>query len=250
MASVLTSNLATLNRDCLRMGIKDDLTNRVSQILGDKWDFVDAQVVPETKNIGERNYGKRLTATVLYADIDSSTDLVQSYDDWFAAEVYKCFLYAAARLIRHHGGEIRSFDGDRVMGLFMLENPNTNAVKAALKLKWAISNIVNPKLKDRYPNSGYVLRHTVGIDSSEMLAVRAGIRGSNDLSWIGSSANIAAKLNSLSSEYPTWITHRVYDVMAKEAKFSSKDGRAMWERRRWTAMNDMTIYRSNWGWVI
>ncbi len=136
------------------------------------------------------------------------------------------------------------------MGLFIAETPNTNAVKAAMKLKWAIANIINPKLKERYPETGYMLKHTVGIDCSNMLAVRAGIRGSNDLSWIGTAANVAAKLNSLPSDYPTWITHRVYDVLAKEAKFNFNDGRPMWEKRRWKAMDDMTIYRSNWGWVV
>ncbi|MFQ1702048.1 hypothetical protein ACJ5NV_15770 [Loktanella agnita] len=134
------------------------------------------------------------------------------------------------------------------MGVFRGDRPNTSAVKAALKLKWAVNNIVSPKLTAQYPNSKYKMRYTVGIDCSEVLVVRGGVRDSNDLAWIGNAANIAAKLNTLPSEYPTWITHRVYEKMADEAKFGGNPRRHMWEKRPWTAMGDMTIYRSNWQW--
>ncbi|MBO9479667.1 adenylate/guanylate cyclase domain-containing protein [Shimia sp. R11_0] len=231
------------------MGLRQELENKVDNTFGSQWKFVEARVVPDAKNIGAGNIGKRITATVMYADLDSSTALVAGYKDWFAAEVYKSFLYCASRLIRGEGGEIRSFDGDRVMGVFTGDTPNTDAVKAALKLNWAVKNIVNPKIAARY-STPYVVKHTVGIDTSDLLVVNAGVRGDNDLSWIGNSANLAAKLNSLPSEYPTWITHRVYERLGDTGKVSSKHRTPMWESRRWTSMNNMKIYRSNWSWVI
>ena len=52
------------------------------------------------------------------------------------------------------------------------------------------------------------------------------------------------KLATLPHEYPTWITEEVYNNMHESVKLTN--GRAMWEARSWTAMNDKRIYRSNW----
>jgi class 3 adenylate cyclase len=232
------------------MSLREQLEKKVNDVFGSSWIHADARIVPQTKSIGLGNHGKKLTATVLYADLDESTKLVQNYRNEFAAEIYKTFLYCASRLITNEGGSIRSFDGDRVMGVFQTKSPNTDAVRAALKLKYAVDEIITPRLRSQYPGSNYTLRYTAGIDCSELLVVRGGVRDYNDLAWIGNAANIAAKLNSLSSDYPTWITHRVYNKLADEGKYGGNPRKNMWESRRWTTMNDMTIYRSSWKWVV
>ncbi|UWQ84571.1 adenylate/guanylate cyclase domain-containing protein [Leisingera caerulea] len=232
------------------MSLIDELESRVSSVFSSSWQYVDARVVPETKSIGLGNHGKKLTATVLYADLDSSTQLVQSYTREFAAEIYKVFLYCASRLISSEGGQIRSFDGDRVMGVFNGSTPNTDAVKAALKINYAAKKVIAPRLLGQYPRVSYKLKHTVGIDCSDILVIRGGVRDNNDLAWIGNAANIAAKLNALSSDYPTWITHRVFDKMAGEAKYGGSPRRLMWDERKWSSMDNMRIYRSNWWWAI
>ncbi|MGB6659152.1 MAG: hypothetical protein WBE90_08670, partial [Xanthobacteraceae bacterium] len=43
----------------------------------------------------------------------------------------------------------------------------------------------------------YGLAHCTGIDTSEVLVVRAGIRNNNDLIWVGSAPNVTAKLSAL-----------------------------------------------------
>jgi hypothetical protein len=66
--------------------------------------------------------------------------------------------------------------------------------------------------------------------------------------WVGRAANYAAKLSAINEDgYSSFITGRVYDNMKDEAKYSSSDRRSMWEQRKW---NGITIYRSNWTWVV
>ena len=48
--------------------------------------------------------------------------------------------------------------------------------------------------------------------------------------------------------YYNYITKAVYDAMFQETKISN--GKNMWESRQWKTMNDLSIYRSNWGWVV
>lgn len=134
------------------------------------------------------------------------------------------------------------------MAVYIGDSKNTSAARTALKINYCRVEVINPLLAKRYPATQYQLKHVVGIDRSELHAARTGVRGANDLVWIGRAANYAAKLSDLSSDYPSRITADVYDRLRDELKFSN--GRAMWEAANWTGMNNFRIYRSTWRWRI
>lgn len=229
------------------MSLADDLTAEVVKIFKEEWSTRDGTKVPDTTDLKLANDAVKLTGTVLYADLADSTGLVKSYDAWFAAEIYKTYLISACRIIRANGGEITAFDGDRVMAVFIGNSKNTSAMKTALHINYAVVKIINPKLKERYPKTSFEVRQAVGIDTSPLFLARAGIRGSNDLVWVGNAANIAAKLCSLrEGNYVSWVTAAVYDAALEDAKRS--EGKAMWEKCSWTGQGEATVYRSSWWW--
>ncbi len=229
------------------MSLKDELTSEVKEVFATRWQVRDGTVVPEAENVKLGNDAVKVNATVLYADLADSTDLVQRYSKKYASEIYKSFLICACKIIRAQGGAITAFDGDRVMGVFIGDPKNTPAAKAALKINYAVRNIINPALKAQYPNDNYEVRHAVGIDTSEARIARTGIRGSNDLVWVGRAANYAAKLCALrDGPYSSWITADVYNQLNGNAKYSANK-QPMWEARTWTARN-ITVYRSSWWW--
>jgi len=231
------------------MGLKDDLEADVKRIYSEQWSRRDGRKVPEDVDLRSGNDAVDIDVTILYADLDESTKLVDNYKDWYAAENYKTFLQCATKIIRSEGGHIRSFDGDRVMGVFFGGTKNTDAVRCGLKIHWAVENIIMPKLKAQYQNTKYVMKHVVGIDTSKIMVAKAGIRNSNDIVWIGRAANHAAKLSAFSPDTPTWITDKVYDQMLDSAKYDG-NGKNMWEERKWTPQNNRRIYRSNYWWKI
>lgn len=231
------------------MAIKDEIARAVKSIFADQWKTREGQVVPQPETVGLGNEAVLLEGTVLYADLTGSTDMVDKFKPHFAAEVYKAYLYATAKVIRAEGGEIVAYDGDRVMAVFIGGSKNTSAVRCGLKINWAAKQIVMPALKAQYPSTAFSLRHVVGIDTSKLWIANTGIRGAHDLVWVGPAANYAAKLTELDAAFPTWITHRVYDSMGKDVK-TAKDGRSMWEARVWKTMSDLSIYRSNFHWSI
>lgn len=141
------------------------------------------------------NDGVYLDAAFLYADMADSTALVTNYSATFAAEVIKAFLVSACRLIRAKGGEIVSFDGDRVMAVFIGDAKETRAVRSALAIDHVVSQVIRPTAAKYHAT--YQLRHGVGIDSGRVLVARTGIRNDNDLVWVGRAANIAAKLSAV-----------------------------------------------------
>jgi class 3 adenylate cyclase len=230
------------------MSLEEDLSNEVRATFKAAWNEQLSEVVPDPEDLTlNANHGKKLAAaTVLYADIDESTKLVQTYQWWFAAEIYKAYLRCASSIIKSEGGVITAYDGDRVMAIFLGDAKNTSAVRAALKINRAVSLVIQPLIKQCYPTDTFTLRHVVGIDTSEIRAARIGVRGDNDLVWVGRAANYAAKLCVL-SEAPIWITGDVRNNI-HESVVKSASGIDMWEQRQWTPMNNMTIYRTYHHW--
>lgn len=228
----------------LRVALSEDLQSEVIQILSETWSVTNTANVPDPEQLRLSNHAKDLeTATVLYADLDGSTAMVDSQDWQFAAEIYKVYLRCAARIIAAEGGVVTAYDGDRIMAVFTGNSKNTSAVRAAMKINCAVVEIIRPAIKKQYPNTTFILDHVVGVDTSRLRASRIGVRGYNDLVWIGRAANYAAKLTSLSGK-PLWITKAVYDNSNKNVLLSGDQ--PMWEKRTWTSMNNMEIYCSTW----
>ncbi|MGB6442077.1 MAG: adenylate/guanylate cyclase domain-containing protein [Thermoplasmata archaeon] len=233
------------------MALKSDLEAKIAEIFRSRWSVRPGRVVPSPDGVGLGNDAVSFdSATVLYADLSGSTSMVNSRPREFAAETYKSYLYAAARVINTEGGTITAYDGDRIMAVFIGETKNTSAVRCALKINFAVTHIVNPALQAQYPGEQYRVRQVVGIDTSPLMAARTGVRGDNDLVWVGRAANYAAKLTELPADHPSWITGDVYDAMHADVKLGGDPKRLMWEERSWTAVGGLRIFRSNWWWPI
>jgi class 3 adenylate cyclase len=228
------------------MALKDELADEVKKIFEDKWEERDGQKVPETEDIQLGNHAVKLDGTVLYADLTDSTNLVNSYKPHFAAEVYKSYLFCAAKVIRNQGGVITAYDGDRIMAVFIGDKKNTAAATAGLQICGVVQNLINPAIKKQYPTTTYKLDQSVGIDTSPLYIARTGTRGANDLVWVGRSANYAAKLCSLRiGAYKTWITSDVYLKLNESMKYYTAGGvkTNIWTLHTWKKM-DIKIYAS------
>lgn len=233
------------------MALKDDLDAHVRKTFHDAWTTRAGLKVPEPTDLKLTNDAIEFErATVLYADLSGSTSLVETKKWWFAGEIYKNYLYCAGRIIGSEGGEIVSYDGDRVMAVFIGKRQTTPAARCALKINYAVAKIINPALKSRWPDSNYSMKQVVGIDTSTIRAARTGVRGDNDIVWIGTAANYAAKLTELDMTERAWVTKEAYDRMGDEVKFGGKPSRDMWKKYTWTQQGGRTIYGSNWTWAV
>jgi class 3 adenylate cyclase len=227
------------------VGLASDLSAEIKSTFTSRWEEQTATTVPAADNLRlNANHAKDLeTATVLYADLDGSTNMVDNHEWWFSAEIYKAYLRCAGQIIRSEGGTITAYDGDRIMAVYTGSLKNTSAVRAALKINWAVHNIIRPALKTHYQSKNFTLNHVVGVDTSQLRAARIGVRGDNDLVWVGRAANYAAKLTSLPGK-PIWISKAVFDRINNQVKLAN--GAQMWEKRIWKAMNNMEIYCSTY----
>lgn len=229
------------------MSLADDLESEVKSTFKSSWTEEAVQVVPAPEDLRlNSNHAKHLdAATVLYADLDGSTNMVDTLNWQPAAEIYKAYLRCAALIIKSEGGTITAYDGDRVMAVYTGNLKNTSAVRTAMKINRAVVKIIRPAYSAQYSQSDFEVKHVVGIDTNPLRAARVGVRGDNDIVWVGSAANHAAKLCNL-SKHPIWITAAIHDNMHDSVK--NTDGKSMWNKYVWNTFDNSIVYGSNFWW--
>lgn len=202
----------------------------VAKIFSATLSIEDARVVPKTEDVALSNGAKKVEATYLYADLADSTTLAKVGLPWAVSKIIRSYVNTAASILRNYGGEIRSFDGDRVMAIFIGSDKNDEAVRAALAINWAVVEVLNPALKENISDVAglWTLRHGIGIDTGEGLIVRGGVRGHNDLISIGRAPNIAAKLSEIRGGKSINITNDVYADLHGTSWQSGDGGVDMW----------------------
>lgn len=233
------------------MAIESTIRSQVRTVLRTRWDKRKGQVVPETDDVKLSGGAVELDAVYLYSDLAESTTLAHSWKQEAAGKVIRCFLDAASRVIRAEGGEIRSFDGDRVMAIFIGGSKCTTAARCALKINYAVKEIVHEELQDYYSDypGSFSIAHCTGVAMGTTLLVRGGVRNNNDLVSIGKAPNIAAKLSALRTGHGSYITDDVYSLLNKSVKYGGEDDRPMWSKHTQAiAGRSTTLYRSTWWW--
>lgn len=213
------------------------------------------RTVPTDKTV-TGSQGVELDVVYLYADLADSSGLAQKAEPFDAARVIRMYVNVAAKIIRHHDGHIRSYDGDRVMGIFIGDGKETRAGRAALAISgyvkkmrlWVPSDISSLK------SSEWEVNHGVGIDVGKALIVRAGIREYADIVSIGRAPNVAAKLSAIRDGYAIRATHEAYMPMSWDVSYFESyphdNPTKMWPHREAVTVGGRSIqvWASNWYW--
>jgi adenylate cyclase len=226
----------------------DTLTDEMETILSTKWDERSGNVVPDSESVALKDGAVKIEAAFLYADLAGSSRLAKLCPWETTAKIIRAYLNCCIRSIKVHGGEIRSFDGDRVMGIFKGDTPNTDATRCAREIDWMVEKVLNPKAKEKFrsvKDNNINIRHCIGIDTSTAVAVRAGIRNANDLIWIGRAPSFAAKLSDIRNyPYAVYISKESYDLLGNFAKNNSAGGNIWEESSIEFAGEKKTIYKT------
>ncbi len=233
------------------MSLKEDLSNKISSYFREPYKVEETTIVPDT-DYSKLTFGnKGLTAELafLYVDIRKSSELHTTYGFANAARIYQSFHEICVRVINHFDGNIRSFDGDRVMGIFSGRSKCTNAVKSAMKIRWAVDKLLSPKLEKP-------IKIGCGVDFGKTLIIKVGKgRDDNnkDLVWVGQASNYAAHLSDIGNN-SIIISERTYNRMGASVKWKNSEEKTenMWKYKYFKLNNgkEIKVLESSWSWGI
>ncbi len=236
------------------MSDKAELEKGVDNFFSGSYEVTEGRTIPDVGDIAFGKVGRELDLAMLFIDIRESTKIVDGFRRETAAKMYKSFLWGVSKIARENDGELRSFNGDGVLIVFVGDQKRNNAVKAAMQMSWFCLYVLKPVVESYFRENQQLqdmnFDFGIGVDSGRVLVVRGGIKGenNNDLVWVGNATNYAVKLSGLSKDgYHIYISKDVYSVLDDDHKLGGEPKTNMWESRTW---NDMDIYRTNWHWKI
>ncbi len=128
-----------------------------------------------------------------------------------------------------------------------------------MQARWFVRAILQPKFERYFSGNRTALGQALGfeigcgLDDGEIFAVRVGIKGTNDVAWVGRSTNTSAKLASgVSTPQNIAATREVYSMLAASRKYASLDRRHMWSEERVQTIGsvDRHIKTTTYGWTV
>jgi class 3 adenylate cyclase len=158
--------------------------------------FATSEVAEDLQQSGFALGGRRVRATVMFADIRGFTSLVESQPPEETIELLNTYYTLMFDAISGHGGVVNQMIGDGLMAIFgaplPLAEPPLAAVRAALDMAEMIElfNLERVAL-DKQP-----IRIGIGIASGEVVAGYTGTQQRATYTCIGDTVNLAARLEA------------------------------------------------------
>jgi class 3 adenylate cyclase/tRNA A-37 threonylcarbamoyl transferase component Bud32 len=168
--------------------------------------------------------GRRVVQTVLFTDIRGFTTMSERLPVTDIAELLTRYLHEACKPIQEQRGRIMKIMGDGIMALFGTESPEDVAQHAAAALRAGLHIVQVAQQFRQWVASRFdtaVLPPFdvgVGIHTGEVMLFQLTVGGSGDLTAVGDTVNVAARLEGKSKELG-------WPIVASEATLSHAGSR-------------------------
>jgi len=187
------------NPDLVRARVRNHLELKrsrdfVRHVFGE---FVSAEVRDKIIATKNRLVGERKEVAVLFADIRSFTAYSERNESELIVRQLNEYFERMVQCIAAEGGTVDKFIGDAVMavfgGLVDLESPTDNALRAAVAMRSALSELNAGWSAEGIPT----FENGVGLHFGPVLQGTIGSSARKEFTIIGDSVNLAARLESL-----------------------------------------------------
>ena len=162
--------------------------------------FATSEVAQDVQQSGFALGGKRVTASVMFADIRGFTAMVELQSPEETIELLNTYYALMFDAISHHGGVVNQMIGDGLMAIFgaplPLAEPELAAVRVALDMIETIALFNQERTAlDKKP-----IRIGVGIATGDVVAGYTGTADRATYTCIGDTVNLAARLEAHTKE--------------------------------------------------
>ncbi|MFL5289708.1 MAG: adenylate/guanylate cyclase domain-containing protein [Rhodopila sp.] len=149
----------------------------------------------------------RLSATVLFADINGFTAASETLEPETVVQWLSPYMDAMTALIERHGGVVERLAGDCVMAMFgppvirehqhEIEADAAAALRFAMQMRQALYRLNRTFLADGLP----VMRVGVGIHSGTLVSCSLGNADRQQYATIGDTTNVAARVMEVAKDH-------------------------------------------------
>ena len=179
-----------------------------------------------------QHVNEKLHMVVLFVDLVGSTNISLTLPEEKVAIIISSFAQEMALAIKQHNGYVLKFVGDAVIGYFIHTSvliAADNAVSCAQRMIQIMEQGVNPILNNYdYPD---LLLH-IGLDYGDNLIVRYGSdKEKSHVDILGSTMNIAAKIQSMAKPQQILIGQYVYEKIHPNVQEKFK--KETWSESEW-----------------
>ncbi len=201
-----------------------EIIEKMEEKLNGRLEVQDSTKIPSPEDLPlHQNTGSKLETAAFYIDLRGYSDLLENRRFDTVGRIISAFHYTIARFIKFHSGHIISFMGDGLLALFEPKNnPIKNAVECALKYKYFFKNYFSNEIRERWKIE---LDYGIGIAYGQIIAIRTGMKGKNDITWVGRCIKDAVKIGDYlnKSNGNIGITHSVYDKLPEGLRRAGDD---------------------------
>lgn len=167
-------------------------------------------------------WGEHRDVTVLFADLCDYTALSEAFDPEVVYGMLNAILDVLVKEIHRFEGVVNQFTGDGLMATFGIplahENDPERAVRAALNMQKALLEL-NREVESRL---GVTIKMRIGINHGEVIAGSIGSEDRKDFTIIGSTVNLAARLESATEPGSVLVSRSVYQRTRRLFEFQAR----------------------------
>jgi adenylate cyclase len=144
--------------------------------------------------------GERREATVMFADLRNFTPFVENNRPEDVIAGMRAYFTAMDRAIRKNRGLVLQFVGDGIEAVFGVPVPFEDHADAALSAALDMRRALEDLNRDRAEMGMHSFAHGIGIHSGEVLAGNTGSEEQSAYALIGSTVNVASRLEGLTRD--------------------------------------------------
>lgn len=165
--------------------------------------------------------GQKKDIAVLFVDVRGFTPLSEGLDPEEVVEILNRYLERTTKAVFDHGGTVDKFIGDATMALFNapldLDDYVLNAVRTGLDMA-AASNELAPEIEVK---TGRKVGLGIGINCGEAVVGNIGTSKRMEYTAIGSTVNMAARLEGKAKAGEVIISPHVYERIKDRIEVTS-----------------------------
>jgi len=179
----------------------------MTQVIRGVIPYVSASTLTHTVN--ERPRTQRKNLAFLFTDIRDFTSLCEGHSAEQVVDMLNRYLDLQVGIILENGGDIDKFVGDAIMAVFQGPNKERAACRAGTQIRDAV--MVETQRAELAQS--HALSVGIGVHSGSVISGSVGARGRMDVTSIGDTVNLAARLEGATKSYGTdsLISAVVYD---------------------------------------